>query len=433
MALTEPIFVDSDPATILVAVLADFENLSGHKIETSQPEYIIASAIAYHKSLAMNRVNAAGKAMLVDFSAAPVLDYLAALFNITRLPAVGAVCTLEFTIVTGHLQVILPLGTRVSSSDGNAIFSTDDDIIIPVGVGEVGHPVSITATCQAVGTSGNDYAIGTINTILDPYAYISSVTNIDITAGGSDEESDDELRSRVKLATSKFSTAGSANAYIYWAKSASALISDVALATLGDYMPITEIPPVYDNETSYNEGSFVTENGIIAVCIKDETLGINPLTNTTNWIKAGEVHIFALLDNGEIPTQTINDDIKKLLSTEKVRPLTDTVVVQSPTEVFYTIELDVVKSPDTVGSTLTASIYAILSAYALSKQQKLGLDIVATYIESISRIDGVYDVTATITPISGTLTNRNLVITPWQVAKLQTLGITINIISSNNG
>jgi len=428
MALTDPIFVDSDPAVILSEVLSDFENLSGKTIEPAQPEYIIASAIAYHKALAMNRVNAAGKSMLVDFSTAPVLDYLASLFNITRLPAQGAVCTLGFTIVTGHLQVTIPLGTRVVSADGQMIFATDDDVVVPVGV----DSVEVSATCQTTGVSGNGYGIGEINTVQDPYAYISAVTNTNITAGGSDEESDDELRSRVQLATSKFSTAGSRNAYIYWAKTASALISDVAIATLGDYLPIETIA-TYNNGTTYNINSFVTINGIVAVCVKNGTVGINPLTNTENWIKAGEVHIFSLLDNGEIPTTAINDKISQILSDENIRPLTDTVVVREPTELMYSLSVNVIKSPNALGSDLTSSLYTILNDFATAKKQALGLDIVATYIESICRISNVYDVTATIIPTIGSLTGRNLVVSPWQVAKLEAGGITITITGSNNG
>jgi uncharacterized phage protein gp47/JayE len=152
MALAAATFVDADAATILAAVLADFEALTGRTIEPSQPEYAIASCIAYRELLTMNRINAAGQALLVDYATAPTLDYLAALFNITRLPAAGAVCTLQFTIVTGHAQVTIPLGTRVASTDGEVIFTTDDDVVVPVGT----DMVTMTATCSTTGIVGND-------------------------------------------------------------------------------------------------------------------------------------------------------------------------------------------------------------------------------------------------------------------------------------
>ncbi len=427
MVLSNPVFVDADPASILSKILVDFELLTGKTIEPAQPEYAIASCIAYHKTLTMNRINEAGKSMLVDFSIAPVLDYIAALFNITRLPAEGAVCTLGFNIVSGHLAVTIPIGTRVASKDGNVIFATDDDVVVPVGT----DYVEITATCQTVGSSGNNYALNAITELMDPYAYISSVSNKDITSGGSSEETDDELRARVKLATSKFSVAGSTNAYIYWAKSASSLIADVAIATFNDFMPIASYSS-YDPDVAYKFGNTVIKNGVFAVCLVPNT-GVDPITDTDYWLKPGEVHIFSLLDNGVLPTKAINDKILNVLTPNNVRPLTDRVFVKTPSEQKYSLTLDVVKKTDMIGSDLVSSLYTILNDFAISKQQALGLDIVATYIESICRVDGVYDVTATITPVAASLSGRNLVMNPWQVAKLTTGGITINITGSNNG
>jgi phage-related baseplate assembly protein len=427
MTLSNPVFVDADPAATLSKILVDFELLTGKTIEPSQPEYAIASCIAYHKTLTMNRINEAGKSMLVDFSIAPVLDYIAALFNITRLPAEGAVCTLGFNIVSGHLAVTIPLGTRVASKDGNVIFATDDDVVVPVGT----DYVEVTATCQTVGSSGNNYAVNAITELMDPYAYISSVSNKDITSGGSSEETDDELRARVKLATSKFSVAGSTNAYIYWAKSASSLIADVAIATFNDFMPIVNYAS-YDPDVAYKFGDTVIKNGVFAVCIVPNK-GVDPIIDTDYWVKPGEVHIFSLLDNGVLPTKAINDKILNILTANNIRPLTDSVFVKTPSEQKYSLTLDVVKKPDTIGSDLISSLYSILNDFAQAKQQALGLDIVATYIESISRIEGVYDVTATILPVGASLSGRNLVMNPWQVAKLTPGGITINITGSNNG
>jgi phage-related baseplate assembly protein len=380
MALKEPIFVETDPAAILTQVLEDYTAMSGKILLPAQPEYIIASCIAYHKALTMNRINETGKAMLVDFSAAPVLDYLAALFNITRLPAQGAVCTLGFDIVPGHMQVVIPLGTRISSSDGNVIFATDDDITVPVGT----DYVEITATCETTGTAGRGYKAGDINQLMDPYAYISAVNNTDITAGGSDEESDTELRNRIKLATSQYSVAGSRNAYIFWSKSAAPSIVDIAVATYED---------------DHN-------------------------------IPFGEVDIYALLKDGQLPTPAINDKILSVLSDETIRPLTDTVKVKTPSAISYSLTINVVKYPDASPS-LTNVLYSKAFFFGEEKKQKLGLDIVETEIEALCRVPGVYDVSVTILPTGKPLTGRNLIVSPWEVAILDL--ITINITGTNAG
>lgn len=380
MELKEPVFAETNPSVILTQVLKDFTDMTGKVLNPAQPEYIIASCIAYHKALTMNRINEAGKAMLVDFSTAPVLDYLAALFNIIRLPAQGAVCTLGFDIVPGHMQVVIPLGTRISSTDGNVVFATDDDITVPVGT----DYVEITATCETTGTAGNGYKVGDINQLQDPYAYISSVNNIDITAGGSDEESDAELRARIKLATSQYSVAGSRNAYIFWAKSADPSIIDIAVATYED-----------DNNIPF-----------------------------------GEVDIYALLKDAGIPTSAINNKILDILSSETIRPLTDTVVVKSPATISYSLTVDIVKYPEAQAS-LTNILYQRLNDFGVSKKQKLGMDIIETEIEALCRIDGVYDVSVTITSDGHPLTGRNLIVNPWEVAILDIISITLTGV--NNG
>jgi len=380
MALAEPIFVETDPAAILSEILADFTALTGREIYPGQPEYSICSCMAYHKTLTHNRINAAGKSMLVDFSANPVLDYLAAMFNITRLTAQSAVCTLRFILVPGHLRVTIPIGTRVRSTDGNAIFETNDDVTIEEGI----NTIDIVSTCQIVGLVGNGYAIGDISVLQDVYAYISSVSNLDLTSGGSDEETDIQLRDRIKLATSQYSVAGSRNAYKFWAKSASPLITDVEVVT-------------------YSEN---------------------------NTVPFGEVWIYPLLLNGEIPSDALKSEIAVVLSAENVRPMNDTVLVKNPEVVEYSIELSVVKKPEANGSDLISSITAILAAYGVTNYTTLGVDIVASYIESICRSENTYDVTAEIVS-EKVLSGRNLIISPWELAK-QT-GITITITGSNNG
>ena len=62
--------------------------------------------------------------------------------------------------------------------------------------------------------------VGQINTLVDPIAYISSVSNTTASTGGTDTEDDENYRERIQLAPESFSVAGSEGAYIYWARSA---------------------------------------------------------------------------------------------------------------------------------------------------------------------------------------------------------------------
>ena len=369
-----PRFIEVDPDIILQEIVTNYEDLTGTNIYPGQPEYSICTAIAYQKVLTLNKINESSNALLLDLSSAPVTDYLAALIGVTRLGPSNAVCTLRFNLVPGHLQVLLPLGTRVASTDGSVIFETSDDVTIPVGVDQV----DVTSICQ--GIQGNGCAIGTISVIQDPYAFVASVSNIDVSSGGSDAETDAELIARVKLAPAQFSVAGSRNAYEYWTKTASPTIIDVSIMTYED----------------------------------DED------------ILPGHVNIYTLLDSG-IPSPAMNAIIQEVLSSENVRPLTDTVVVLSPTVVEYSIEINITMDK-VYPSDLVSKIYTALETYTSHVGSKIGTDVIASKLEALSLISGVYDADAVITSL-GTMYNNNLLISKSSIAVLT--GITINEIGTD--
>ncbi len=369
-----PIFVSVDPEAILKEIIASYESLSGTTCQPSQPEYLIATNLAYHKALVLNRINEACKSQLLDLSNAPVTDYLAALLGVTRLPASSAVCTCRFNLVEGHLQVLLPAGTRVSSTDGNVIFETINDITIPEGT----NAVDMSMICQSEGMIGNGYSIGSISVLQDPYAFVSSVSNIDISYGGAETESDQELIARVKLAPSRFSVAGSKNAYIYWAKTASSSIIDVKVLT-------------------YSED---------------------------NTIDPGEVDIYPLISSSSSDQEAINDLVENVLSSENIRPLTDIVVIKTPVKIEYSIQIDIIQNKDAT-STLIATIYNALKKYTDDQALGLGLDIIGSKLEALSLVTGVYDADATIASTLGTIENNNLIVLDSQYAVCT--GITINI------
>ena len=66
---------------------------------------------------------------------------------------------------------------------------------------------------------------------VQPLPFVGRVEQTEAASGGSDEESDDALRVRAQLAPESWSTAGPAESYRYWAKSADARIADVAVSS----------------------------------------------------------------------------------------------------------------------------------------------------------------------------------------------------------
>jgi phage-related baseplate assembly protein len=323
--------------------------------------------IVYREVLLLNRFNAGMSQMLYQFSTAPILDYIAGLVAVERLPEVQAGCTVRFTLVAGHGSVLIPEGTRVSTSDGKVIFETIDDLAITQGTEFVDLPV----LAEVAGKSANNYAIGTVNKILDPLAFVSAVANLDVTGGGSDEESDDQLRERIKLAPSQYSTAGSRSSYLFHAKSANTLITDVSISS--------PIP--------------------------------------------GVVLIVPLTGDDDTPAQVLTD-IYNTCNAEDVRPLTDTVIASAPVVKNYTIAVNVTLYDNADSTAARNNITAVLNEYAQSKRGKLGQDIIISHIVKACRLESVYDVSVT-SPVS------NIVVGEGEYAKCE--GITVNITGFNHG
>ena len=376
------LFVPVDSETILSEIIADFETITGRTLEPSQPEYLFCSALAYRIVLERQRINAAGNSQLLAYSTAPVIDYLVSLVGVTRLPAQYAVCTLQFTLVSGHNAVIIPKGTRVISTDGQATFATMQDATVNAGI----LVVNVPAKCEVAGNIGNDYAIGTIKQIQDVQAYLSACTNIEITNGGSNEETDEQLRVRAFAAPAQFSVAGPKNAYKFFALSASPLIIDVAVV-------------------SYSED---------------------------NSIPKGQVNIYPLLVNGQLANQALLDAIRDKLSDETIRPLSDSVVVSNPTKIEYSLNINITKLNSANSSLITSALNALILQFGKDKMNKLGLDIVNSEVEAICRINGVYDVDVVIVPPIGIdLTGDNLVLKSNEFPFM--VNFNLNITAASNG
>ncbi len=123
------------------------------------------------------------------------LDDFVQLFGFTRLPAKRATGTITFqraSAATANINI--PVGTQVATAGANPqIFSTIVPGLIVVGQTTIEVPV------QAVvgGVAGN-VAAHTINRRVTPIEGVNSFDNAVGMTGGSDAESDDQLRHRFK-------------------------------------------------------------------------------------------------------------------------------------------------------------------------------------------------------------------------------------------
>jgi len=293
---------------------------------------------------------------LVAFSRYPALDYLGELVGVVRLPPASAFTTLLLTLVPGHGDLVIPALTRVSSTDGRAIF----EIIQNYTVLEADNTVEVTAIAQTPGKLGNDYAIGTVSVILDPQPYLSTASNTEITTGGSDAETDDALRERIRLAPNAFSTAGPYKAYEYWTKTVSPLIIDVAV----------------DNRR-YASGDTIPSGRAIG----------DPIPGT--------VEVFPLLEGLSTTPDEILTAVEAVLNADRIRPLNDIVNASSPTAVNTAITVGLVLYDGAVPSNILPMVQAALEAFRDGRRKLLGQDVVIDQIKALSVVDGVYKANVT--------------------------------------
>lgn len=168
----------------------------------------------------------AAKMNLLKYSKGNFLRHLGAFKKTFIQEPKPAVVTARFTLSEVRKDVIyIPQGTRITAGDG-VYFATDDYVEVKAG----DSFVDVDCTCETVGEVGNEYIVGQIETIVDPVPYVSGVSNITKSDGGTGEESEESFRERIFLAPSSYSVAGPADAYEYWVKQYnSAAIEDVKI------------------------------------------------------------------------------------------------------------------------------------------------------------------------------------------------------------
>jgi phage-related baseplate assembly protein len=341
----------------------------GRALAPADIEMLIVNAFVYELQLFCIAGNQAFRQNLTRFASGIMLDYIGEMVSVKRLPASSAACTIEFNLVPGHNAVQIPAGIRIQSIDGNVIFKINSAIDVPIGT----DTVTVTALCQTPGVIGNDYDAGKISIILDPQPFLTDAANTDATAGGSDAESDAQLRSRINLAPSSFSVAGPSGAYKYFAKSAHPTIVDV------------------------------------------ESITTNP----------GEITIYPLCADGTLPSEEIKEAVLAILDDEKVRPQNDTVLVDDPTVVEYAIVITLTTYSGAVNDDVIAEVTANLTAFKEERNNRLGMDVIVAQLSALSVIkDKVYK-PVVVSPSADIIADRK--------TYPKCTGITVTITGSNNG
>jgi len=337
MSLPEPNFIDRDPQTITAEIVAQYESLTGKTLYPAQVERLLIDVMAYRETMVRIGIQEAAKQCLVAYARAPMLDYLGELVGVTRLPTQPAKTRLHFALEASlATDILIPAGTRVEGGDAALIFSTDEPVVLQTGQ----LFIDVAATCETPGVVGNGWQPGQMNSLVDALSDIDiTVQNTGVTNGGFDEENDERLRERIRLAPEAFSTAGSQLAYIFHAKSAHQSIVDVAV--------------------------------------------LSPTP--------GVVKLYPLLNTG-LPDANKLALVEATCSADRIRPLTDQVKALAPTPIDYTIDAQVVLYTHVDIESVKAQAHAAASAYVAERAAGLGRDVVPSQVIAALQVAGVYQV-----------------------------------------
>lgn len=319
--LPDIVFAEADASKVESTILSEYETLTGRSLARGDPVRLFLLTIAAVIILLLNKINETGKQNLLRYATGANLDHLGALVGVERIPAAAAVTTMRITLsaALGTITVI-PGGTRFTAGD-NVFFALAAPLIIPAGdlSGEG------KAVCLDTGVKGNGYIAGQLKTLVDPVPYVDSVTNITTSEGGAELEDDESYREAIRTAPEKYSVAGPQGAYEYFAKRASASITDVSV-----WSPTP-----------------------------------------------GTVEVRVLADSGEAPGPELLEQVTSALNDKSVRPLTDKVIVKAPDYVDYDLDVRffIDRSDAAEVTQIIEQVNAAVAEFVAWQQEKIGRDI----------------------------------------------------------
>lgn len=301
------------------------EYLTGDEISLLESDNYSAllETLAYRELLLRARINSSVKAMLLPFSEGSDLDNIVSIYGIERQQGEKPTARIKFSLSTTlDYDVYIPPGLVLVSKDGETA-TLKDSLSIKAGDKEM---VGVSVLDSFVKSSSIKCEL-----IQTPLPFVLTAKQENEFVGGAERESDDRLRERAVLSLERFSTAGSAKAYIYQAMSANAKVEEVSVLGGGA--------------------------GIVNVYIKST-------------------------DMSEETRQSVADH----LNGQKVRPLTDNVIVANAniidTQIRAELEIVDMFMQDEIDKAIKTTPNSL----------KIGEDLNLSYIYSVLHKNGVYRV-----------------------------------------
>ena len=333
-------FLETDTETVISSMIALYEEVQraagrdNYKVRPGSPERVFISWMAAIIVQQRTLINETAKMNVPRYAAKSeneeYLDSLAEIFKDTqRLPASPASATFRFYISEPQQQsTIIPAGTRISF-DGVIIFATSE--VLEIRAGETSGEVE--AVCTQPGTVGNGLVAGQVKEVVDLFDHYQKAENITTTSGGAEKEDNESYYERMRDSMESFSTAGPINGYIYWTKTVSPAVLDVAVTS---------------PEACY-------------------------------------VDVRVILRDGQEATEAVLKEIEEALNASDIRPLTDIVTVSAPETVDFSVDATfwIAQPNRESAAAIEREVRAAVDSFIIWQTSKMGRDINPSYLTKL--------------------------------------------------
>lgn len=224
------------PSEILNMLKKSYYDQTGETIQIGSSEFAASAAQSYAWSVLLNNINENTRNRFIDTATGSFLDAIASNYGIDKRPS-GYHASAKFRITFHNPSVVtIPAnGLIVEDSAGNQFTNNYETFVSPGN-----NPYMVLQSIEP-GSKYNGIPEGEIANIVQGTEYITTISNITMTAGGTDGFSDDDLyRGWLKTEIQSFAGAGTYQAYEARAKNADSRV-------LGVYV-------LRQNDTGYEKG-----------------------------------------------------------------------------------------------------------------------------------------------------------------------------------
>lgn len=178
-----------DTSSIITDVQNEWKEVFGNdlSVEPETPQGRIIEMIARQRVFTIQMAAALSNILNLNKAYGFVLDDIGSLFQLSRK---SATYTSTQITMAGVADTVIPIGTELMSDDGDK-FINDYEYVI-------GSNGSVTGVFRAEESGEIPAQVGSITTIITPVAGLETVINNASATMGTEQESDQEFRNRIK-------------------------------------------------------------------------------------------------------------------------------------------------------------------------------------------------------------------------------------------